>query len=188
MADKKVILIISQDAKLAGGDAVTKFTKKAAKAENYKGGDLLAFAKSVTGGVACGPAKIKESFEKDSAFVFVEADTDMEDCMAEVMAVVDRRTMVVWAGKTTVWFGGLGTKKGGNTAREISAVDIIPTISYVADIPLTGDEEGAVIYQVLKDPNLKAKEINRLKDSVSRMEAAMERAEGHDPWTKHDCS
>ncbi|MCG8632388.1 MAG: hypothetical protein MI863_01095 [Desulfobacterales bacterium] len=188
MADKKVILIISEEAELEGQDHVAKFTKKAAKAENYEAQDLLALARKVPGGVECGPEEIKAAFDKDAAFVFFRANGDMETIMGHVMAAMDRRTMILWTGKTCAWFGGFGTKKGGATQRPVKACDIIPTINYVADIPLTGDEDGAVIYQILKDPNLKAKEISRLKDAVSRMEAAMERAEGHDPWKKHDCS
>lgn len=188
MADKKVVLVISQEPGLDGGDAVAKFTKKAAKAANYAGGDIAGFAAAVPDGAACAPGGINEAFEAGAAFVYTEAGKDAEACMSAVMAAIDRRTMVVWAGPDAVWFGGLGTRKGGATDRKVAAADIIPTISYVTDIPLTGGEEGAVIYQVLKDPNLKAKEINRLKDAVARMEAAMERAEGHDPWKKHDCA
>ena len=187
MSDKKVILILSGQAQLEGGPAVEKFAKKAARANAYQGGDLKALVEANGQAVFAAPEEIKDQFDKGAAFVCVESSDD-EAAMAAAAAAMDRRTLIIWVGSESARFGGFGTKKGGETDRDVFARDIRPTINYLADVPLTDDVDGAIIYQVLKDVNLKAKEISRLNDAVARMEAAMERAEGHDPWKKHDCS
>ena len=188
MADKKTILIIGAGEELTGGTHVTKFTKKAAKVTNYKGGDLPALLAANGSALCCELDQIAENIGKDHGFVCVRQGEDMEACMEKVMGAADRRTLIIWVGDKTAYFGGFGTKKGGVTDREVVAADLLPTINFIADVPLTEDATGAVIYQVLKDVNLKAREIGRLKDAIARMEAAMERHEETDPWKKHDCS
>ena len=42
-------------------------------------------------------------------------------------------------------------------------------------------------YYALKDPNMKLKEIAKLKEALGRMEAALQR-DTREPWDKHDCA
>lgn len=89
--------------------------------------------------------------------------------------------------KSLCVFSGPGIKKGLRLERTCWLQDIVPTICYLADLPMPADAEGAVIWQVLKDPNMKLKEVIKLKDGLARMEAALERKE-RAPWDKHDCA
>ena len=40
---------------------------------------------------------------------------------------------------------------------------------------------------MMKDPNLKISEINKLKEAISRMESVIAR-DNREPWDKHDCA
>jgi predicted AlkP superfamily phosphohydrolase/phosphomutase len=84
-------------------------------------------------------------------------------------------------------FTGPGIKKGFRLERNCSLVDIVPTICYLMDWALPADTEGAILYQLLKDPDFKSKEINKLKDGLARMETALQRGE-RQPWDKHECA
>ena len=82
---------------------------------------------------------------------------------------------------------GPGIKKGYIMERTCNLVDIVPTICYLMDLPLPAQVEGGIIYQALKDPDFKMKEINKLKEGLSRMETALQRGE-RQPWDKHECA
>jgi hypothetical protein len=84
-------------------------------------------------------------------------------------------------------FNGPGIKKGGRLQRTCGLTDIVPTICYALDLPVPETAEGAVLYQVFKDPNFKLKDIQKLRDGLARMEAALARQE-REPWDKHDCA
>ncbi len=89
--------------------------------------------------------------------------------------------------KGLLTFTGPGIKKGYRLERNVSLVDIVPTICYLTDLPLPAQAEGAIVYQALKDPDFKAKELNKLKDGLARMETALQRGE-RQPWDKHECA
>jgi predicted AlkP superfamily phosphohydrolase/phosphomutase len=89
--------------------------------------------------------------------------------------------------KGLLTFTGPGIKKGYRLERNCNLIDVVPTICYLLDLPLPAQAEGAVLYQVLKDPDFKAKEINKLKDGLARMETALQRGE-RQPWDKHECA
>ena len=82
---------------------------------------------------------------------------------------------------------GPGIKKGARLERTVSLNDIVPTICYLMDLPLPEQAEGAILYQALKDPNVKLKEISKLKDAVGRMETAIARG-AREPWDKMECA
>lgn len=84
-------------------------------------------------------------------------------------------------------FTGPGIKKGLRLERTCNLIDIVPTICYLMDLPLPATVEGAVLYQTFKDPDFKAKDINKLKDGLARMETALQRGE-RQPWDKHECA
>jgi predicted AlkP superfamily phosphohydrolase/phosphomutase len=84
-------------------------------------------------------------------------------------------------------FTGPGIQKGLRLERTSSLVDIVPTICYLMDLPVPPTVEGGVLYQIFKDPDFKIKELNKLKDGLSRMETALQRGE-RQPWDKHECA
>ncbi|MBN2062120.1 MAG: alkaline phosphatase family protein, partial [Deltaproteobacteria bacterium] len=82
---------------------------------------------------------------------------------------------------------GPGIKKGVSVDRTCSITDIVPTVCHAMDFPVPENVEGGILYQVFKNPNFKVKEIQKLKDGLTRMEAAMER-QSREPWDHHDCA
>lgn len=93
----------------------------------------------------------------------------------------------VGALKGLLSFTGPGIKKGARLERNCSLVDIVPTICYLMDLELPANVEGGILYQAFKDPDFKSKELNKLKDGLSRMETALQRGE-RQPWDKHECA
>ena len=69
---------------------------------------------------------------------------------------------------------GLGVKKGEVLARVVNLVDVVPTLCYLADLPVPRDAEGAIIYQALEDPDAKRYELERLRDNFKRLKAIYE--------------
>jgi len=82
---------------------------------------------------------------------------------------------------------GPGIPKGLKLERTVWLTDLVPTICYIMDWPVPEQSEGAIVYQALKDPNFKMKEINKLEDGISRMQTALARQD-REPWDKHDCA
>jgi len=52
---------------------------------------------------------------------------------------------------------------------------------------LSENPTGAIIYQAMKDPNLKATELSKAKQTLDSMEEAIPR-QNRAPWGKHDCA
>ena len=82
---------------------------------------------------------------------------------------------------------GPGVKKGAKIERTVQLVDVVPTVCYLADLPIPEQAEGAIVYQALREPNAKDKEITKLSEGLSRMQAALAR-KTRQPWDKHDCA
>jgi hypothetical protein len=89
--------------------------------------------------------------------------------------------------KSLLVMQGPGLKKNHRLQRTCWLPDLVPTLCHLMDWPVPETAEGAVIYQALKDPDLKAKEMAKLKESLARMEAALNR-ESRQPWDHHDCA
>lgn len=89
--------------------------------------------------------------------------------------------------KTLLTLTGPGIKKGYRMQRTAWLTDLVPTICYLMDLPTPAQAEGAILYQVLKNPDMKADEMNKLKAALSRMETALQRNE-RQPWDKHECA
>ena len=89
--------------------------------------------------------------------------------------------------KSLLVLQGPGLKKNYRLERTCWLPDLVPTLCYLMDWPLPETAEGAVIYQALKDPDMKSKEIVKLKESLARMEEAVNR-ESRQPWDHHDCA
>ena len=193
MADKKVILVVSGEVDVNNaGPAMMKFTKKACNFAGFDNSGMMVEASKVEGASTVAAAGIAKVFEEDGAFVIVElgnADSDgVESTMSQVVDAADRRTLIVLATDTGLFIGGLGiNKKIGTVDRQVKAADIIATICYVADLSVPADCIGGILYQALKDPNMKLKEIGKLQDAIGRMEVALQR-DNREPWDKHDCA
>ena len=84
-------------------------------------------------------------------------------------------------------FNGPGIKKGYRMQRTVGLEDIVPTVCHAADLPVPETVDGAIIYQVFRDPNFKEKELAKLQGGLERMQAALAR-KTRQPWDKHDCA
>ncbi|OGP47108.1 MAG: hypothetical protein A3K30_03665 [Deltaproteobacteria bacterium RBG_13_51_10] len=82
---------------------------------------------------------------------------------------------------------GPGIKKGYRLKRTMWLTDIVPTICHLMNWPMPKDVEGAVIYQMFRDPNFKQNQVEDLQKSLESMEKALARGE-RNPWDKHDCA
>ena len=193
MADKKVALIVcgTIDAS-AGTPALQKFVSKSAAAAGFDAAGMAAEAAKVEGAAATGADGVAKAFADGAALVVVELGAvdaaALEAALAAVVEASDRRTLVVLAAANGLFLNGLGmNRKVGTMQRRANAADVIATVCYVADLPVPADLTGAVLYQALSDPNHKLKEMGKLKDAISRMEAALQR-DNREPWDKHDCA
>ena len=92
------------------------------------------------------------------------------------------------AASNGVAFYGLAINgKAGVVERAVTAADVALTIATIADLAIDGSCTAAVIYQVMKNPNLKLDEIKKLKEAIARMESVINR-DNREPWDKHDCA
>lgn len=82
---------------------------------------------------------------------------------------------------------GPNIKKNYVMERQCWLWDVAPTIAYLTGIPFSPTMEGAVLHQAMKDPNFKDKELEKLREGLKRMEAAMSR-DSREPWDHHDCA
>jgi len=193
MADKKVVLIVCGEADVnAGGDVTKKFLKKAVAFTNFDNAGSVAEGMKIEGAAAVAADGVAKLFEEDGAFAVVElgnvSGAALDAALAQITDAADRRTLTVLATDAALYLSGLGMdKKAGDLARKVVAADIVATLCYVADLPVPDDCVGAVLYQALKDPNRKLKEIAKLKEAIGRMEVALQR-DNREPWDKHDCA
>ena len=115
-------------------------------------------------------------------------NTGAEDALAQVLEAANRRTLVVAACADGVAFYGMAVNgKAGKVERKVDADDVALTIATIANLPISADCTAGIIYQVLKDPNLKLTEITKLEEALARMEQVMAR-NSREPWEKHDCA
>ena len=193
MADKKAVLILCGAADVnANGSALEKLMKKACKVASFKNEDVAAEVAKIEGAATVAADGVAKVFEEDGNFAVVElGDADgaaLEAAVAQISEASDRRTLIVIASNEGLYLSGLGiNKKAGAVERSACACDLVATMCYIADLPVPADCTGGILYQVLKDPNMKLKEINKLKDAIARMEVALQR-DNREPWDKHDCA
>lgn len=191
MADKKVVLIACGEADVTGnGAALEKFMKKACSIASFNNDGMVAEAVKIEGAASVAADSVAKAFEDGSALAVVElANADaLEAAIAQISDAADRRTLVAIATDKGLHLGGYGiNKKAGAIERCATPADVVATFSYVADLPVPTDCTGGILYQALKDPNMKIKEIGKLKDAIARMEVALQR-DNREPWDKHDCA
>lgn len=181
MAEKKAILVLADSLDLNGsGEALDKLKKKGAVLPHAAAQGLKERAVAL-GGVSVPADGIAAALEGDTAFV-------LTDNLAAALEAADRRTLVVVAAKAgTVFYGLAINAKAGVVERAVNAQDIAVTIATIADLPIDESCTGAIIYQVMKNPNLKLEEIRKLKEALVRMESVIQR-DNREPWDKHDCA
>ncbi len=193
MAEKKALLIVAEQAELCESNAAAaKLLKKAAVATQFTAGTILDGSIAASDIVEATTANVAELIEKGTAFTVLNlgnADAAALDAALEIcLEATDRRTVIAVVTKGSIAFYGLGINaKAGKIARAVCAQDVLPTLAYIADLTLTDSCCGAIVYQALKNPNLKVEEINKLKEALVRMEGVIAR-DNREPWEKHDCA
>ena len=193
MAEKKALIIAAGNAELAGsGPGMEKLLKKAALFTKYATGDIALDAVAANAVTRLDPAEVEAAVEKGVTLGFIDLGAADAAALDAALAVVlegsDRKTVIAVAAGNALAFYGLGIDaKAGSLDRAASAKDIVPTLAHIADVPLTGRCTGAVLYQALKNPNMKLEEIGKLKEALTRMEGALAR-DNREPWDKHDCA
>ena len=186
MAEKKAILVLADSLDLnASGDTLDALRKKAALLPHADCAGLAAVAEKL-GAVKADASGIQAALDgakEDSVLVMVEGDA-----LAAALEAADRRTLVIVAtGKGAAFYGLAINAKAGTVERAVNAQDIAVTIATIADLPVDENCTGAIIYQVMKNPNLKLDEIRKLKEALVRMESVIQR-DNREPWDKHDCA
>ena len=139
-----------------------------------------------------GSSEVLDKLKKKAALL---ANADCTGLEALALALggnkveaADRRTLVVVAAADGLAFYGLAVdSKAGSVARAVNAQDIAVTIATIVDLPISADCTGGIIYQAMKNPNLKLDEIKKLKEALVRMESVIQR-DNREPWDKHDCA
>ena len=176
MAEKKAILVL---------DASAAALKKAALLPNANAEGLAELAEKL-GAVKTDAAGMAAALEAAGETVFVVAEG--EAALEAAVDAADRRTLIVAVNAEGAAFQGLAINgKAGSVDRAVNAQDIAVTIATIADLPICSCCTGGIIYQVLKNPNLKLDEIKKLKEAIVRMESAINR-DNREPWDKHDCA
>ena len=191
MAEKKAILVLAGKAAISDGANIAKLVKKGALIP-YASGDLRAQAEKVEGVVKTTPDLVAAELAKGTALTLVDLasgdDAALDAALGSILDAADRRTLIAVAGGQVLALYGHGVVKAVEIQDDAGAADVIPTLAYVADVPLPPDtKEGRVLYAALKDPNARLKEIARLQESIKAMQAAAER-DSRAPWDKHDCA
>ena len=186
MAEKKAILVLADSLDLnASGNTLDALRKKAALLPHADCAGLAAVAEKL-GAVKTDASGIQAALDgakEDSVLVMVEGDA-----LAAALEAADRRTLVIVAtGKGAAFYGLAINAKAGTVERAVNAQDIAVTIATIADLPVDENCTGAIIYQVMKNPNLKLDEIRKLKEALVRMESVIQR-DNREPWDKHDCA
>lgn len=179
MAEKKAIIVFSNAVTI---DPDSKFGKKSATFAKADINGLEALVATYGKSAATCDEAVKAA-EAGEACVYTK-DSNLD----AVLDGVDRKTLVVVVSDKGVAFWGFGVNnKAGAISRAANAQDIYVTIANIVDLPITAECTGAILYQMMKDPNLKISEINKLKEAISRMESVIAR-DNREPWDKHDCA
>ena len=73
---------------------------------------------------------------------------------------------------------GPGIKKGATIKPIRWLIDIAPTIAYLLDIPVPRNADGAIMYEILEDPDGRLKEKEALKRELENWKNAYEKMQG----------
>lgn len=111
----------------------------------------------------------------------------VETTLTQIFESNERGDLIVIALADAVAFYGTPFAKGQALNTVYPLASIVPTLAYVADLPVPAHCDAAIIYAALKNRNYKLAEINKFKTTIENMEAALER-NTRQPWGKHDCA
>jgi hypothetical protein len=96
--------------------------------------------------------------------------------IAEILGAADPETlsMVIGLpeedrGNGFIALAGPGVKKGAFLKRTVRLEDVVPTLCYLAELPVPADCEGAIVYQALEDPDIKIKELRTCRRNYERL-------------------
>ena len=192
MAEKKALVVLAPAAELGAGASIEKLLKKGALFTAFAAGDVIDAAVAAETVTALQPAEVAQAIENGVTLGVVDlgnADTAALDAALEsILDAADRKTVIAVVAKNGLVLNGAGINaKAGSITRPAAAKDIVPTLAYITDLPITTECCGAILYQALKNPNLKLDEITKLKEALIRMEGALAR-DNREPWDKHDCA
>lgn len=185
MAEKKALVLVAPALSLnGGGEVLDKLKKKAVLLPNAKAEGLDALLKGM-GGVAVATGGLEAACATEDALLLLSGG---EAELAAALEAADRRTLLVVVTGGGVALHGLGMdSKAGSVDRAVNAQDVAVTIATVVDLPVDNTCTGGIIYQAMKNPNLKLDEIKKLKEALIRMESVIQR-DNREPWEKHDCA
>lgn len=65
---------------------------------------------------------------------------------------------------------GPGLKRGFKLENTVNIADLVPTVCYLAKLPVPRDCEGRIIYQALEDPDMHLTELRELEERYERLE------------------
>lgn len=185
MAEKKAIILEATSLNLgSSSDTLDKLNKKAAKLPNANAAGLMDLLKGM-GGICTDAVGLATAAEGDNALLLLNGG---EVELAAALDAADRRTLLVVLGADGVALYGLAVNnKAGSVDRAVSSQDLMVTIATIVDMEIDATCTGAIIYQIMKNPNLKLDEIRKLKEALIRMESVIQR-DNREPWDKHDCA
>jgi hypothetical protein len=192
MAEKKALIVLAPAAELGAGASIEKLLKKGVKFANFAAGDVIDAAVAAETVTALQPQDVAAAIENGVALGLIDlgnADTAALDAaLATILDAADRKTVIAVAAKGALVLQGSGINaKAGSADRAACAKDIVPTLAYITDFPITTECCGAILYQALKSANMKLDETTKLKEALIRMEGALAR-DNREPWDKHDCA
>lgn len=185
MAEKKAFILDAPALDLAAsGDALDKLKKKAALLPNANAAGLVDLLKGMNA-VCCDAAGLAAAAEGDNGLIIVSGG---DAALPAVLEAADRKTLVVvLTSKGAAFYGLAVNNKAGSVDRAVNAQDMMVTIATIADLEIDATCTGAIVYQIMKNPNLKLDEIKKLKEALIRMESVIQR-DNREPWDKHDCA
>lgn len=186
MADKKALLILADDLDLnASGDALDQLRKKAALLPNADSAGLAALVEKMGGAVVPAAAEaMRAAVAGENGLAVAHGAA----ALAPALEVADRRTVILVAAARGAAFYGLAVNaRAGSVERAVNARDLAVTLAAIADLDIDESCTGAIVYQILKNPNFKRDEIKKLQEAIMRMESILER-NSREPWDKHDCA
>lgn len=100
----------------------------------------------------------------------------IDKAIAEIMGVADPETLAIVIGLPEeergygfIALAGPGVKKGAFLKRTIGLEDVVPTLCYLAELPVPADCEGGIVYQALEDPDIKIKELRTCRRNYERL-------------------
>lgn len=188
MAEKKALICIVENMDLtASSPALDTLKKKAVLLPNADCAGLHA-AITALGGIDTDVSGLPKAAEGEAALLLLKNDGDDEAVLAAALEAADRRTLLMVAGKKGAALYGLAINaKGEPVTRPVNAQDMAVTAATIVDAPINATCTGAIVYQAMKNPNLKLDEIKKLKEALVRMESVIQR-DNREPWEKHDCA